>query len=195
MDIPILYIYDLATGEYLYQREAQLLNGEPLTECACGTLTPIPTEIPKGKAVCWNGSAWNLVEDHRQKTDDNGQLVGGTPFWPADATWMTPPSYMTTLGPIPANALLVQPEKPAPSVEELSEICRYTLRKPQLDKTDRFLMRDSSLSEAQIQEVELYRLHIKEMPSLPGYPWDGNGPVAQSNMPVIPDCIKDSIDK
>jgi hypothetical protein len=69
------YRYNAETKEYLYAEEAFL---DPLETEAAGTpvyLLPAdstftePLTAKKGYAVCWNGSAWEYIEDHRQKQD------------------------------------------------------------------------------------------------------------------------------
>jgi len=60
------YNYNPATGEYIETiilRESPLEPGIFLVPAHC-TATAAP-DAPAGFAACWNGSAWELVEDHR----------------------------------------------------------------------------------------------------------------------------------
>ena len=75
------YKFDADTKEYLYTEEAFL---DPLESKAQGRdvwLLPADstfTEPPvaeKGYAVRWNGTAWEQVEDHRQKRDKGGVVI------------------------------------------------------------------------------------------------------------------------
>lgn len=120
------YKFDAETKEYLYSEEA---FRDPLESKAQGrdvwllpadstfTVPPVPE---KGHAVRWNGTAWEQVEDHRQKRDGGGVIVenSGTPYWLKGDTWESPARYMTELGPLPEGALLERPEKPAGVVAE-----------------------------------------------------------------------------
>lgn len=72
----------------------------------------IPPYAKEGYAARWNGKAWELVEDHRQK-----QGIGGTPYWMPGDDWQTPARYMAELGHLPKGAKLKKPEKPAEVVE------------------------------------------------------------------------------
>ena len=120
------YRFDPNTKEYLYAEEAFL---DPLESKAQGrdvwllpadstfTVPPVPE---KGYAVRWNGTAWEQVEDHRQKRDKGGVIVenSGPPYWLPKDTWESPARYMTELGPLPAGAMLEAPEKPAEVLAE-----------------------------------------------------------------------------
>lgn len=120
------YKFDADTKEYLYSEEA---FRDPLESKAQGRdvwLLPADstfTEPPvaeEGHAVRWNGTAWEQVEDHRQKRDKGGVIVGdsGTPYWLKGDTWESPARYMTELGPLPKGALLAKPEKPLKVLRE-----------------------------------------------------------------------------
>lgn len=114
------YKFDAGTKEYLYAEDA---FRDPLESKAQGRdvwLLPADstfTEPPvaeEGHAVRWNGTAWEQVEDHRQKRDKGGVIVedSGTPYWLKGDTWESPARYMTELGKLPDGALLARPEKP-----------------------------------------------------------------------------------
>ena len=114
-----LYTFDVSTGEYTGSRPAQIVGGKEITLSAYATMTP-PPDIPAGHAACWTGGEWKVVEDHRRRLDSSGTPQGGTPYWiPSEGDdWQSQPRYMTDLGPLPNGAVTVQPEKPAPTLEE-----------------------------------------------------------------------------
>ena len=106
-----LYTFDLASGEYTGSRPAQVVNGKELIRSACATLTP-PPFVPDGHVARWTGTAWEIVEDHRQKIDNTGTLQGGTPYWlPSEGdNYQSQPRYMKELGPLPEGAVTTKPE-------------------------------------------------------------------------------------
>lgn len=108
--IPFMYMFDLRSGVLTGSRPAQVVGGKALTVCAGAT----PADIPTGHAARWTGSAWEVVEDHRQHIDSKGTKTGGTPFWlPAKGDdWQSPPRYTEDLGPLPKGAVTARPEKP-----------------------------------------------------------------------------------
>lgn len=110
----IMYTFDLRTGTLTGSRPAQVVGGKELTICAGATPVAPPTDIPTGHAACWTGSAWEVVEDHRQHMDSKGTKIGGTPYWqPAEGDdWQSPPRYMDSLGPLPEGAVTERPKKP-----------------------------------------------------------------------------------
>ena len=109
-----MYTFDLRTGALTGSRPAQVVGGKELTVCANATLVAPPADIPSGHAARWTGSAWGIVEDHRQHMDEKGTKQGGTPFWfPAEGDdWQSPPRYMDSLGPLPEGAVTERPKKP-----------------------------------------------------------------------------------
>ena len=114
-----LYKYDLKNGEYLSKRKATLRpNGQPILD-ATGYTPVEPPEAPDGYVPVWNGTAWELTEDHRQKRDKGGVIIDttGTPYWLPGDTHATPARYLTELGPLPEGALLERPEKTAEEIE------------------------------------------------------------------------------
>ena len=110
----ILHTFDLRTGALTGSRPAQVVGGKELTICAGATPVAPPTDIPTGHAACWTGSAWEVVEDHRQHMDSKGTKIGGTPYWqPAEGDdWQSPPRYTEELGPLPDGAVTERPAKP-----------------------------------------------------------------------------------
>lgn len=65
----------------------------------------------------WNGSAWELVPDHRERRAAlyPPELVQkATDYWvPAEGDdWRSPPRRMKDIGPLPEGAVTVRPEKP-----------------------------------------------------------------------------------
>lgn len=123
---PIMYVFSAKTGELDGQRPAQIVNGKPLTKSAYATTTPPPENIPDGHVARWTGNEWELVEDHRQHLDSKGTKQGGTPYWlPSEGDdWQSQPRYTEDLGPLPAGAVTVRPEKPFDVLwsEKMSEI-------------------------------------------------------------------------
>ena len=109
-----MYTFDLRTGALTGSRPAQVVGGKELTICAGATPVAPPTDIPTGHAARWTGSAWEVVEDHRQHMDSKGTKIGGTPYWqPADGDdWQSPPRYTEELGPLPEGAVTERPKKP-----------------------------------------------------------------------------------
>lgn len=109
-----MYTFDLRTGALTGSRPAQVVGGKELTICAGATPVAPPTDIPTGHAACWTGSAWEVVEDHRQHMDSKGTKIGGTPYWqPAEGDdWQSPPRYTEELGLLPEGAVTERPKKP-----------------------------------------------------------------------------------
>lgn len=109
-----MYTFDLRTGTLTGSRPAQVVGGKELTICAGATSVAPPTDIPTGHAARWTGSAWEIVEDHRQHMDEKGTKHGGTPYWqPAEGDdWQSPPRYTEELGPLPDGAVTERPAKP-----------------------------------------------------------------------------------
>ena len=110
----LIYKYDPKTKELTGSKPAQRRpNGQPITDVLNATTVEPPVLTDKQQAV-WNGTSWEVVEDHRKKPGVEGS---GTPYWlPGDA-WNTPARYMTELGPLPKDALL---EAPAKTDEEVA---------------------------------------------------------------------------
>lgn len=118
------YKYNTETKEYLYTEEAFLdpleskAQGKPIYLLPADSTFSEPLTAKEGYAVCWNGTAWEYIEDHRQTSDKGGVPVegSGTPYWMPDDTWRSPARYMKELGPLPEGAITARPEK---SLEEL----------------------------------------------------------------------------
>ena len=118
------YKYHSETKEYLYAEEAFLdpleseQQGRDVYLLPADSTFTVPLEAKDGYAVCWNGTTWEYVEDHRQKRDMGGVPIEGTgtAYWLPGDTWQSPARYMKDLGPLPDGALLERPEK---SLEEL----------------------------------------------------------------------------
>lgn len=119
-----MHTFDLRTGALTGSRPAQVVGGKELTICAGATPVAPPTDIPTGHAARWTGSAWEVVEDHRQHMDSKGTKIGGTPYWqPAEGDdWQSPPRYTEELGPLPEGAVTERPEKPAPTRQEIDSV-------------------------------------------------------------------------
>lgn len=118
--IPKLYLYAPKTRELIGQRDATPRPGGKGYVLQGTFATPVapPDDIPDGYAARWTGKSWELVEDHRQKTDAQGRKYGGTAYWLPGDTWQSPERYIEELGPLPGGAVTTRPEKPAPSLSE-----------------------------------------------------------------------------
>lgn len=120
------YKFNTETKEYLYAEEAFLdplesqAQGKPVYLLPADSTFTEPLTAKKGYAVCWNGEAWEYIEDHRQKQDRDGEhpTGQGTPYWMPGDTWQTPARYMSELGRLPEGAMLERPEKPAEVLAE-----------------------------------------------------------------------------
>lgn len=109
-----MYAFNLRTGALTGSRPAQVVGGKELTVCAGATPVAPPADIPTGHAARWTGSAWEVVEDHRQHMDEKGTKQGGTAYWlPAEGDdYTSQPRYMEILGPLPKGAVTERPKKP-----------------------------------------------------------------------------------
>ena len=119
----ILHRYNLETGEYLGTQEAQKRpNGDYITDVVGATIHEPPTTGEK-QAARWTGTAWEVVEDHRQTRDKGGVIEegSGTPYWLPGDTWQSPARYLTELGPLPEEAILCRPEKTAKELQSEQE--------------------------------------------------------------------------
>lgn len=111
-----LYTYSLTTGEHTGEREAQMRpNGEPILDAIGATPTAPPADVPSGHAARWTGTAWEVVEDHRQHMDKRGTKQGGTAYWlPSEGDdWRSPERYTEDMGPLPEGAVTERPARPA----------------------------------------------------------------------------------
>lgn len=77
---------------------------------------PLPAEPWTAVWPRWNGKAWELVEDHRER--DGAHAQEGTPYWLENDTADTPPRFMATVGALPDGAL---PTRPTTSADENKE--------------------------------------------------------------------------
>lgn len=183
-----LHIYHPTTGEYLGSRPAQVVGGRELTRSAHATITPPPAPIPDGHVARWTGNAWEVVEDHRQHLDEKGAKEGGTPYWLPDQgdNWQSPARYMENLGPLPAGAVTVRPEKPAPTEAELFQQLRAE-RDRRIAATDFLLMQDYPIPADQRTVVQAYRQALRDLPAQDGAPWDGGG--KETPWPAAPEVV------
>jgi hypothetical protein len=106
-----MYVYDLKTGELTGSRPAQVVGGREITRSASATTVAPPEDIPVGSIPRWTGSAWEIVDDHRQHLDGKGTKQGGTQYWLPGDTHAGPARYMEELGPLPDGAMLEPPAK------------------------------------------------------------------------------------
>lgn len=185
----MMYMFDVKTREYKGSRPAQEVNGKPLTRSATATTTPPPASIPEGHVARWTGREWELVEDHRQHLDAKGTKQGGTPYWlPSEGDdWQSQPRYTENLGPLPAGAVTVRPEKPSPTEAELFQQLRAE-RDRRLTATDYLLMQDYPIPADQLTAVQAYRQALRDFPAQEGAPWDGGGD--ETPWPELPAGLK-----
>lgn len=127
------------------------------------------------------------MEDHRQRFDSSGSLIGGTPFWFADDDHDSPAKYMTVPGPLPEGCLLAAPIQQF-TTEELADQVRE-IRNAKLASTEWIITRHRdqldanlplSLTNDQYIEWLAYRQELRDIPEQPGFPWTG------ADSPVIP---------
>ena len=177
----MIYTYDLSTGEYQSSRPAQVVRHtvdgqvieQELTKVSGGT-TIAPPEVSDNEQAVWNGTSWDVMEDHRQHYDAQGVKAGGTPYWLPTDTWQDAPRYMETLGALPEGALLAAPAKPEPTTEELFAQLRQK-RDEKLLATDFYFMADYPADEEALAKVKEYRQALRDLPEQDGAPWDGGG--------------------
>jgi hypothetical protein len=122
----MLYQYS-GTGEYLGSSEAQRRpNGQEIIDRLNSTVIAPPQAGEKQVAV-WNGASWTVEEDHRQKRDQGGVIIegSGTAYWLPEDKHTSPARHMTSIGKLPAGAMLARPaqslaEAQADKLEEIS---------------------------------------------------------------------------
>ena len=113
------YRFNADTKEFLFSEDAFLdpleteHQGHDIYLLPADSTFTAPLDAKDGYAVCWNGAAWEYIEDHRQKRDMGGVPIEGTgtAYWIPEDTWQSPARYMTELGPLPEGAVTVKPEK------------------------------------------------------------------------------------
>ena len=114
MSSPLLHFYDMKSGEFQSSRVAQQRpNGQYILDVQ-GATAVAPPEVSEKQAACWDGHAWQVKEDHRQKLDKGGVIIegSGTDFWLPGDDWRSPARHMEDLGPLPEGAVLEKPAKP-----------------------------------------------------------------------------------
>ena len=118
------YFYDSKTHEFTKSAPAQLhpRTGEPLPALLAVHVAP-PETGEKEKAV-WNGEAWEIIEDHRQHTNEQGVKEGGTGYWLPGDTPHSAARYREDLGPLPEGARLTPPP---PSLAESASAKRQEI--------------------------------------------------------------------
>ena len=120
------YKFDAETKEYLYAEPAfrdpleSKMQGRDVWLLPADSTFTAPLAPKEGYAVCWTGTAWELVPDHRQTRDKGGVIEegSGTPYWLPGDTYESPARYMKELGDLPEGAILEKPAKPAEVVAQ-----------------------------------------------------------------------------
>ena len=131
----LVYRYGKDTHEFLYSEptvldplETELQNKNIWMLPANATFVAPPTPN-SGYTVCWNGTEWEQVEDHRPQRGFGGEVLAntGTPYWMPDDAWDSSPRFMKTPGALPKDALLTPPEKPKlqKTKERIQELEEY----------------------------------------------------------------------
>ena len=72
---------------------------------------------------------------------------------------------------------------PAPNIDEMFAALR-TERDARLMGTDKYLLADYPISAAYLEDVKAYRTALRNLPDLPGAPWDGGG--TETPWPELP---------
>jgi hypothetical protein len=174
----ILYCFDLVTFEDIGFREAQLVNGEYITDClGCTLIKPLP--VKDDYVSVWNGTSWDYVEDHRNRVHLDGVVVNATEFWLPELgdTYYSPPRTMLTPGTIPVDAVTTRPAKPPLTVEEL-KIQVIGIRDIKLKEVVNVLDRHrnqkdyniaTTLTDSQIIECAMYAQLLRDFPESLNY--------------------------
>lgn len=174
------YCYNKETGEYTGTEPCQYDPLESIVAKTAVWLLPAdatfvqPTLTPQeGQALCWNGAAWELKEDHRQKHDNGGAPIDGTgtPYWLPGDSYGSTARYMDTLGPLPESAVLTAPVK---SEEQLWAELRME-RNYRLKACDYLFMSDYPVEQEELTSIKQYRQALRDLPAQEGAPWDGGG--------------------
>ncbi|NLO90693.1 MAG: hypothetical protein GX410_01705 [Elusimicrobia bacterium] len=103
-----IYNYSASTKEYLGEALADESPLEPGQFLIPAHATPVPPPvISAGHAAVFNGSAWDLVEDHRAE-----------PLW-SKATALA--ARVTELGSLPSTLTALPPDNPYPAWNEAEQ--------------------------------------------------------------------------
>lgn len=104
--------YYFADKNDYYSHEIDGVEGElpPLG----AILSPPPPEPWDHVWPRWDGTKWELAEDHRKREYTRAQEA--TEYWLPGDQWDSPARTMTEIGPLPEGAMLTAPTKPQPSV-------------------------------------------------------------------------------
>lgn len=164
------YKFDRDTKEFLHSEDAFLDPLETEQQGRYVYLLPAdstftaPLEPKDGYAVCWNGNSWEYIEDHRQKKDKGGVPIEGTgtPYWVPGDTWKSSARYMKEIGPLPANATTVKPEKS--EKEKQLEVYRTELNdcEQYLTSTDWYVVRSMDSGVPVPDDVKAKRQKARE---------------------------------
>lgn len=132
--------------------------------------TEVKPEVILGFWPMWSGKTWKQVEDHRKRVA-GGKLVPipaqeATEYWLPGDTYTTPPRAMVTLGPLPADALLVRPEM---TQEEKATQARAQ-RDGLIAQTDYLMVSDYPISDAYRQVISDYRQTLRDITTQAGFP-------------------------
>ena len=115
------YKFDPSTKEFRRKIEAQEEPYHPGEYALPANATfSAPPEYADKQIPVWNGTSWEIREDHRRHVNNKGQYEGGTPYWlPSEGdNWQSDPRYMTEIGPLPEGAVTTRPEKTEQEIQE-----------------------------------------------------------------------------
>ena len=121
---------------YLEAQEDPMAEGQYLLP-ANSTFTA-PPEYGDKQIPVWNGTEWEIKEDHRRHMDDSGHWTGGTPYWlPSEGDdYTSEERYMTEIGALPEGAVTVKPEKPQDVIQKEELEASIAEAKAYLAETD-----------------------------------------------------------
>lgn len=152
MTAKLAFEYDHETKEYKgmvecgYDPLESELAGEDVWIVPADATLVAPPDAKKGVAYVWNGTAWEEIEDNR-----------GQEFWWKEGSYNEEPEIMNELGPLPKGAVTTKPPKSKEYMEHETRRRRNGL----LKGTDKFMLMDFPISEAERQLYLAYREYLR----------------------------------
>ena len=129
-----VYSYNSVTGELIGQRIANADDNGNILSPNCTTVAP-PAYVEHKTKPVWNGTSWELKEDHRRYLE-NGEYVGGTCYWLPEDDYTSDGHYMAELGPLPFDAIFTRPSKPQDIIDKEQMLSQIAEAKSFLRETD-----------------------------------------------------------
>lgn len=181
---------------YCYNSEGAFIGVEQvsggfLPNNATWVALDIERPFPKNKWPIFNKTTktWELISDFRERKTPGYCLPeeeqAATEYWLPGDTWETPGRKMLTLGDLPEDATTTKPEKPIELVTSENFDSLRSARDSKIAATDYMLLPDSKYSDEDKEKIQNYRQALRDLPSLPGAPWDGGG--EQTPWPDFPE--------